>query len=170
MNIRADRLRSPAMLLALALLPSLAMAQQQPLTGQMMGGYRPAAADTPAPARAAPAQPAATAAAPATAMATATPMAARAPAQPSPAASEPVDTFEPSYAQASAAAPFYPEQPGDTTRHLLQMQADDSRPGNRLPILGDEASASYRRYMKSFDHDIPEFYEATVEKDNGNGR
>lgn len=166
MNIRADRLRSPAMLLALALLPSLAMAQQQPLTGQMMGGYRPAAAATPT--SAAPAQPVTAAAA--TAPATTQSMAARAPAQPSPVASEPADAFEPAHAQASVAEPFYPEQTGDTTRHLLQMQADDSRPGSRLPILGDEASASYRRYMKSFDHDIPEFYEATVEKDNGNGR
>jgi hypothetical protein len=59
-----------------------------------------------------------------------------------------------------------PRQIGDTVRQLFQMQASDQRPGRHLPVLGDEASASYRRYLKSFDHEIPDFYEAKVA---GNG-
>lgn len=67
-------------------------------------------------------------------------------------------------------ADTYATQIGDATRQLLQMQADGHRAGRQLPMLGDEASASYRRYLKSFNHDIPEFYEAAVAKDGGNGR
>jgi hypothetical protein len=57
---------------------------------------------------------------------------------------------------------------GYTTRQLLQMQASGSQAGNRLPMLGDEASASYRRYIQSFNHPIPEFYETTVGKNGSN--
>ncbi|HEX7991264.1 MAG TPA: DUF3613 domain-containing protein [Stenotrophomonas sp.] len=67
----------------------------------------------------------------------------------------------------SAATPaFAIEQPrsqiGDTTRALLQMQADGSRAGNALPMLGEAASRSYQRYLKSFDHPIPEYFEAAL--------
>lgn len=58
---------------------------------------------------------------------------------------------------------------GDGTHALLRMQADGSHAGRRLPILGDQASASYQRYLKSFEHEIPEFYEAKVAKGNAGG-
>lgn len=115
----------------LALLPLAVFAQQQPLTGQMMGAQR---ATTPSTA----------------------PSAASSPGVTQTASVEP--------------ASFHASETGDTTRHLLQMQADNSRAGNQLPILGDEASASYDRYMKSFSHDIPDFYESSVGKDSGSGR
>ena len=49
------------------------------------------------------------------------------------------------------------------------MQVDGTQAGKHLPMLGAEASASYDRYLKSFSHDIPEFYKTAVGKDsNGN--
>ncbi|MGE6333517.1 DUF3613 domain-containing protein [Stenotrophomonas sp. NPDC077659] len=53
---------------------------------------------------------------------------------------------------------------GDTTRGLFRLQASGQQAGARLPILGDQASASYARYMKSFDHEIPDFFETGVGK------
>ena len=53
-------------------------------------------------------------------------------------------------------------QVGDTTRSLLQFQADSSRPGTVLPMLGEAASRSYQRYLKSFDYPIPEYFEAAL--------
>ena len=59
---------------------------------------------------------------------------------------------------------------GAATRHLLQMQVDGRHAGRRLPTLGAEASASYRRYLDSFNHPIPEFYETTIGKNGNDGR
>lgn len=53
-------------------------------------------------------------------------------------------------------------QVGDTTRALLQLQADSNRPGTALPMLGEAASRSYQRYLDSFDHPIPEYFEAAL--------
>lgn len=55
-------------------------------------------------------------------------------------------------------------QVGNTTRQLLSMQAQGTHAGKHLPIPGPEASASYQRYLKSFEHPIPEFYDAAVSK------
>lgn len=65
---------------------------------------------------------------------------------------------------------YYGRAVGSATRHLLQMQRDGQHAGQRLPTLGVEASASYRRYLDSFNHPIPEFYEATVGKNGDSGR
>jgi hypothetical protein len=56
---------------------------------------------------------------------------------------------------------------GSTTRLLLSMQSQGNNAGKSLPIPGQEASASYQRYLKSFEHPIPEFYEAAVSKNAG---
>lgn len=56
---------------------------------------------------------------------------------------------------------------GSVTRQLLAMQSHGTNTGRALPIPGPEASASYQRYLKSFTHPIPQFYEATVSKNNG---
>lgn len=53
---------------------------------------------------------------------------------------------------------------GDTTRRLLSLQAQGTHAGKQLPIPGQQASASYQRYLKSFEHPIPEFYDAAVSK------
>jgi hypothetical protein len=133
------------------------MAQQTPITGRMMDGRNPAPAATPVAASA----PTAQAAIP------------DPPAPPSPApASAPVTAPQ---STDYAPAPAYASGDGAdraaigyTTRQLLQMQASGSQGGNRLPMLGDEASASYRRYIQSFNHPIPEFYETTVGKNGSN--
>ena len=78
--------------------------------------------------------------------------------------------FRSSSADYAAAPPYYATQVGDTTRHLLQMQACGDRSGPPRPMLGAEASASYQRYLKSFEHPIPEFYETTVGKNSRSGR
>lgn len=57
---------------------------------------------------------------------------------------------------------------GSTTRQLLRLQVSGSQAGQPLPMLGDEATAAYRRYMQSFNHPIPEFFQSTVNK-NGSG-
>ena len=56
---------------------------------------------------------------------------------------------------------------GDVTHQLLSMQAQGTQAGKHLSIPGQEASASYQRYLKSFEHPIPEFYETAV--NNGKG-
>jgi hypothetical protein len=72
---------------------------------------------------------------------------------------------------ASATAPsFHANDVGDTTRYLLQLQASGAQAGKPLPMLGDEATASYRRYLKSFEHPIPEYFDTTVGKTAENGR
>ncbi|MBE1160823.1 DUF3613 domain-containing protein [Dyella acidiphila] len=72
----------------------------------------------------------------------------------------------PGFAPAEAAPPFHASQPGDTTRYLLQLQASGSQGGKSLPMLGDEGSAAYRRYLKSFDHPIPDFYDTTLSRNS----
>ncbi|WP_411851184.1 DUF3613 domain-containing protein [Stenotrophomonas sp. LGBM10] len=71
----------------------------------------------------------------------------------------------PSPQQRAAPAPSAPTRIGDATRALLQLQADGTQAGPRLPILGDQAAASYARYLKSFEHEIPEYMKTNVRKD-----
>ena len=128
-------------LLMVAALP--AMAQQAPLTGQMLGGQQ--------------APPVATTTLPA-------------PETPAPAATY-VDRA-PAYTDAAPGrymppAPAPRSEIGQTTRDLLRMQAQGTHAGARLPILGDQAAASYARYLKSFEHEIPEFLKTSVKKDVG---
>lgn len=59
---------------------------------------------------------------------------------------------------------------GRTTQSLLQAQASGTYAGKRLPIPGDEASASYRRYLRSFDHEIPAFFETKVQRSAESGQ
>lgn len=92
---------------------------------------------------------------------------------PSPASAQQVAKADPPTA-ATAPAPVYEEPApkqrafGQTTRDLLRLQASGARSGNKLPILGDEASASYKRYIDSFSHALPEFFETTVKSSDGN--
>ncbi|AWH29443.1 MULTISPECIES: DUF3613 domain-containing protein [Stenotrophomonas] len=64
----------------------------------------------------------------------------------------------PTYIPASTARP----QHGDSVRNLLRLQASGQQAGARLPILGDQATASYARYLKSFEHEIPDFFDPDV--------
>ncbi|HEL2979301.1 TPA: DUF3613 domain-containing protein [Stenotrophomonas maltophilia] len=133
-------------LLSGLLIAGSAQAQQQPLTGQMLGGSAPVAAD-PQPLQS-------------EALAT---VDLAAPHAPTPAA-----------APATAATDYGPaalqpgrSQIGDATRSLLRLQASGQQSGQHLPILGDQATLSYARYMRSFEHEIPDFFETDVAKSKG---
>ncbi len=145
--------------LVLALLPAGAMAQQVPVTGQMLGdGGTAAAAQAPATAVPAAAQASTAVTVPLnSSYAVAPPAVASVYVAPAAAAPSPVVQHR------SSGTPV-----GETTRNLLQMQADGSQAGKPLPMLGVEASASYSRYLKSFNHDIPEFFKTNV-GNSGNG-
>ena len=57
---------------------------------------------------------------------------------------------------------------GQATRDLLHLQASGTAAAKKLPILGDQASASYKRYIDSFKHPLPEHFEEAVKTQNGN--
>lgn len=137
-----DSLLPAGLLVMLVAGPLPVMAQQAPLTGQMLGGP-----DAP---------PVATTALPTTAPVEPVPAyVERSPAYP---AAAPVERYTPP-------APAPRGEIGQTTRDLLRMQAAGTHAGPRLPILGDQAAASYARYLKSFEHEIPEFLKTSVKKD-----
>lgn len=141
MKIPSISARALAMLPFVLFLPAMALAQQTPVTGQMM---RQGSAMAPV-GRVAPLS---------------TPGAAAV-------AAPPVTGYAPGGAVPRAAEPSpHVTVIGETTRSLLQMQADGVQAGKHLPMLGAEASASYDRYLKSFSHDIPEFYKTAVGKDS----
>jgi Protein of unknown function (DUF3613) len=136
--------------LACLLLAAAAQAQQQPLTGQMLGGAAPSApTQTPLQAEA---------------LATVDLAAPAAPAPPAPPAPPPAVVSAPM--PATTGAPVR-SQIGDATRSLFRLQASGQQAGPRLPILGDQATLSYARYLKSFQHEIPDFFETDVGKSKG---
>ena len=125
--------------------PAAALAQSNaPLTGSMSG-----AASSAPPAQA--------------------PAAASAP-EPASAASMPeravVQQVQTPLPQAPAAAPAVQEGFGDVTRGLLAAQADGRRAGNALPVLGPVSTAAWNRYLESFKHPIPVWFDRNVEIPN----
>ncbi|MBH1445318.1 DUF3613 domain-containing protein [Stenotrophomonas hibiscicola] len=132
----------------ICLLPAAAVqAQQQPLTGQMLGGSTPAA---PA------AQPLQSESLPAVDLA----------ARPVPVPQAAPAAVDITYGNGATARPGR-SQIGDTARNLFRLQASGQQAGQHLPILGDQATLSYARYMKSFEHEIPDFFETDVAKSKG---
>lgn len=133
--------------LACLLMAATVQAQQQPLTGQMLGGAAPVpTAPTPLQAEA---------------LATVDLAAPEAPASPAP-----PPTVVSAPMPAASTAPVR-GQIGDATRNLFRLQASGQQAGPRLPILGDQATLSYARYLKSFQHEIPDFFETDVGKSKG---
>lgn len=51
---------------------------------------------------------------------------------------------------------------GYTTRALLRLQAEGTQAGGALPMLGEAAGRSYQRYLDSFEHPIPEYFDAAL--------
>ncbi|MGI4857312.1 MAG: DUF3613 domain-containing protein [Janthinobacterium lividum] len=51
---------------------------------------------------------------------------------------------------------------GHATRAALALQVGGKSAGPVLPMSGEEASAAYKRYLDSFAHPIPEFFEKKV--------
>ncbi|HEL2958677.1 TPA: DUF3613 domain-containing protein [Stenotrophomonas maltophilia] len=122
-------------------------AQQQPLTGQMLGGASPSA---PA------AQPLQSEPLPTIDLA--------APATPTPVTATTAVVAADSITPATRPGR---SQFGDTARNLFRLQASGQQAGQHLPILGDQATLSYARYIKSFEHEIPDFFETDVAKSKG---
>lgn len=58
--------------------------------------------------------------------------------------------------------PARPAQVGQATRRLLQLQASGEAGAPALPMLGAPASAAYKRYLSSFSHPIPEYFDTAV--------
>ena len=87
------------------------------------------------------------------------------PAQPMQAAAAPtvaaVPRTEPAVATASAAPESRSRPNGDVTSEVLRMQAEGRQAGQALPMLGATASPSWKRYIDSYSHPIPEHYETT---------
>lgn len=124
-----------------------AQTPQQPLTGQMLGGAAPA--PTAAPLHNEP-------------LATVDVSPEQAPPPP------PVPAAKPDFGGTQLRPNTSPI--GDTTRSLFRLQASGELAGARLPILGDQATSSYARYLKSFQYDIPQFFETDVAKSAGSSR
>jgi len=53
---------------------------------------------------------------------------------------------------------------GATARHLLEAQASGRVAAPAPPMYGATASLSWKRYVDSFSHPIPEFFESRVGK------
>ncbi|PTN52823.1 DUF3613 domain-containing protein, partial [Achromobacter xylosoxidans] len=51
-------------------------------------------------------------------------------------------------------------------RGLLAAQADGRRAGNALPVLGPVSTAAWNRYLESFKHPIPVWFDRNVEIPN----
>ncbi|MCL7713506.1 DUF3613 domain-containing protein [Stenotrophomonas mori] len=88
-----------------------------------------------------------------------------APAVPAPPAATATGTG-PAPATAAAHRPAAPGF-GQATRALFQMQAEGTHAGPPLPMLGETASRSYQRYLDSFDHPIPEYFDAALPSSTG---
>ncbi|MFY0476916.1 DUF3613 domain-containing protein [Achromobacter marplatensis] len=152
-------IRSFTMALALAALAPLAVQAQSnaPLTGNMSGSGAAGGAPQSAPPAAAalPNRP--------VVQQVQTSMPQADAATPAPVAAQ---TGAPAAVQ-PAAAPVQ-EGVGDVTRGLLAAQADGRRAGGALPILGPVSSAAWTRYVDSFRHPIPEWFQKRVETKNTN--
>lgn len=148
---QARLIRSFSLALAVAALAPLgAQAQSNaPLTGNMSGGAAAPAAQ-PVPAATLPDRP----------------VVQQVPSTlPQPgAAAQPV----PAQASPQAAPAEVREDFGDVTRGLLAAQADGRRAGGALPILGPVSTAAWNRYVDSFTHPVPEWFQKRVETKNTN--
>lgn len=71
-----------------------------------------------------------------------------------------------SEAPAVQVAPSHTDAPvtqiGDAAHSLLALQRSGQLAAPAQPMLGAEASAAYARYLKSFDHPIPEHLDSSV--------
>lgn len=154
----ALRITLMAALAVLAPMSSLAQSNA-PLTGGMSGGAAASAPAQPLPQAQLPARP--------VVQQVQSPM-----PQPGTAATAPATSTTPgaqSAQSAQAAQAAAPEEAfGDVTRGLLAAQADGRRAGNALPVLGPVSTAAWNRYLESFSHPIPEYFQKRVETKNTN--
>jgi hypothetical protein len=69
-------------------------------------------------------------------------------------------------AMAQSAAPRDSEV-GHSTTNWLDLQVSGREAGPPRPMLGAEASVSYGRYLDSFNHRIPEFFNSSLKASTG---
>ncbi|PUA19805.1 DUF3613 domain-containing protein [Glaciimonas sp. PCH181] len=145
-------------LLTMGFLPALQAQSNQPVTGNMAQApmTTPAPVAPPRATYVAPTQPVAPPQAAAYVEPPVAPVAAAAVQEPAPA---PTPVAEQAIPRTRV---------GDVTRTLLQAQADGRVAAPRLPMLGAAADASYQRYLESFKHPLPEFFENKVAKSASN--
>lgn len=55
------------------------------------------------------------------------------------------------------------------TEQAFEMQRSGAHAGQQLTMSGDQASAAYARYLKSFDTAIPTFFGSSLKSDVGSG-
>ncbi len=73
-------------------------------------------------------------------------------------------------APASATPPRRRAEPvGDATRRLLEIQADGAQSAPARPALGATASLSWQRYLDSFKHPQPLWFDRRVQRNEGGG-
>jgi predicted component of type VI protein secretion system len=181
MNSRHLSPRLVAVLCSLALTwPVATLAQHTPLIEQAAPAKSKSSTTSPRrnsspPHAPAPTPPAPTTIAPAAAMQAPSPANAAPPAPPTAPLVAPAVVATPATAHLPVTAQVEPVAPvhatrtaiGDTTRSVLRMQAQGTHAGRALPMLGETASRSYQRYLESFSHPIPEFFETTVPTSEG---
>lgn len=56
---------------------------------------------------------------------------------------------------------------GNATKSWLELQRTNTSAAPAQPMLGDEASLAYRRYMESFNSKIPDLYGSSVNRGSG---
>ena len=101
-------------------------------------------------------------------------MATAAAAQAVPPAPQPAEAQKAQEVEAEAEAEEFESPPpllmGDATHSLLAWQrSGEIASRTPRPIAGSVASRSYERYIKSFEHPIPEHLGSTVTKSKGGG-
>ncbi|MDG2524435.1 DUF3613 domain-containing protein [Stenotrophomonas sp. HITSZ_GD] len=86
-------------------------------------------------------------------------------ATPLPPATSPFETT------ASPPAPGAParREIGDATRALLRLQAAGTYAAPARPMLGDQASLAYQRYLDSFKYPIPERFDFNLKQSQDGG-
>ena len=59
------------------------------------------------------------------------------------------------------------DRPGAVTRALMAAQADGRRAGPGVPLQGPVASAAWKRYIKSFEQPLPQWFGTRIESNSG---
>jgi hypothetical protein len=72
---------------------------------------------------------------------------------------------QPAHAQASDAVPN--SEIGHSTLAWLELQRSNAQAAPALPMLGAEAGYAYRRYLKSFDTQIPASFGSSIDAVGG---
>lgn len=68
----------------------------------------------------------------------------------------------PGNAGQDAATPAGTPAVGDATRGALAIQRSGSQSGEAIPLRGEQAALSHKRYLDSFTHPIPQHFSSTT--------